>query len=101
MSSHNLCNLNFLKFTQSFIVRLARQGSGSDVALDIGTIAAAGVRCIDKVVMVQETEYDDVIECHHSYSERCHTTYTTDYQPQQVTWKQKIATNTNAKSRQN
>jgi hypothetical protein len=34
--------------------------------------------------MVQETEYDDVIECKHSYSERCHTTYTTDYQPQQV-----------------
>ena len=36
-----------------------------------------------QVVMVQETEYDDVIECKHSYSERCHTTYTTDYQPQQ------------------
>ena len=26
--------------------------------LDIGTIAAAGERCVDKVVMVQETEYD-------------------------------------------
>ncbi|QQP50682.1 Uncharacterized protein FKW44_011782 [Caligus rogercresseyi] len=30
-----------------------------------------------------ETEYDDHIECHHSYSERCHTTYTTDFEPQQ------------------
>ncbi|QQP50694.1 Uncharacterized protein FKW44_011798, partial [Caligus rogercresseyi] len=40
-------------------------------------------RCIDKVVMVEETEYDDHIECHHSYSERCHTTYTTDFEPQQ------------------
>ncbi len=48
------------------------------------SIAAAGERCIEKVVLVQETEYDDVIECKHSYSERCHTTYTTDYQPQQV-----------------
>ena len=33
--------------------------------------------------MVEETEYDDHIECHHSYSERCHTTYTTDFEPQQ------------------
>ena len=34
--------------------------------------------------MVEETEYDDVVECKHSYSERCHTTYTTDFEPQQV-----------------
>merc|ERR1711962_1221437 len=54
-----------------------------DVSLDIGTIAAAGERCIDKVVMVEETEYDDVITCKHSYSEKCHTTYTTDFEPQQ------------------
>jgi len=65
---------------------LARQGSGggNEIALDIGTIAAAGERCIDKVIMVQETEFDDIIECKHSYSERCHTTYSTDYEPQQV-----------------
>ena len=53
------------------------------MALDIGSIAAAGERCIDKVVMVEETEYDDVVTCKHSYSEKCHTTYTTDFQPQQ------------------
>merc|ERR1711945_3764 len=38
--------------------RDARQrgrGGGDDVALDIGSIAAAGERCIDKVVMVEET----------------------------------------------
>ena len=33
--------------------------------------------------MVEETRYDDVIECKHSYSEKCHTTYITDFQPQQ------------------
>ena len=33
--------------------------------------------------MVEETEYDDVVTCKHSYSEKCHTTYTTDFQPQQ------------------
>lgn len=60
-----------------------RQGEGDGISLDIGSIAAAGERCIDKVVMVEETEYDDEIECHHSYSERCHTTYTTDFEPQQ------------------
>merc|ERR1712214_270422 len=66
--------------------RDARQrgrGGGDDVALDIGSIAAAGERCIDKVVMVEETEYDDIIECKHSYSQKCHTTYTTDFEPQQ------------------
>lgn len=66
--------------------RDARQrgrGGGEDVALDIGSIAAAGERCIDKVVMVEETEYDDVVTCKHSYTERCHITYTTDFEPQQ------------------
>merc|ERR1711973_121144 len=63
--------------------RGSRQGANDDVSLDIGTIAAAGERCIDKVVMVEETEYDDVISCKHSYSEKCHTTYTTDFEPQQ------------------
>jgi hypothetical protein len=33
--------------------------------------------------MVEETEFDDVVECKHSYSQRCHTTYTTDFEPQQ------------------
>lgn len=61
----------------------AQQGSGDDATLNIGEIAAAGERCIDKVVMIEETEYDEEIECHHSYSERCHTTYTTDFEPQQ------------------
>jgi len=34
--------------------------------------------------MVEETVFDDGIECHHSYDKRCHTTYTTDFVPQQV-----------------
>jgi len=63
--------------------RDSRQGSGDDLDLSIGNIAAAGERCIDKVVMVEETEYDDHVTCKHSYSERCHTTYTTDFEPQQ------------------
>jgi len=61
----------------------SRQGAGEDVDLSIGNIAAAGERCIDKVVMVEETEYDEEITCQHSYSERCHTTYTTDFKATQ------------------
>ena len=68
---------------ESLDSRLPRQGTSNEIALDIGTIAAAGERCIDKVVMVEETEYDDQIVCKHSYSTKCHTTYATDYEPQQ------------------
>merc|ERR1711973_831812 len=63
--------------------RGSRQGANDEVSLDIGSIAAGGERCIDKAVMVEETEYDDVITCKHSYSQKCHTTYTTDFEPQQ------------------
>jgi hypothetical protein len=63
--------------------RDSRQGGGAQPDLSIGAIASAGEKCIDKVVMVEETEYDEVVECKHSYSERCHTTYTTDFEPQQ------------------
>ena len=68
----------------SFDNRISRQeATGGSPAIDIGAVAAAGERCIDKVIMVEETEYDDVIECDHSYTERCYTTYKTDYSPQQ------------------
>ena len=33
--------------------------------------------------MVEETEYDDVVQCDHSYDKRCHTTYVTIYESQQ------------------
>jgi len=42
-----------------------------------------GKRCIDKVEMIEETEYDDVVQCDHSYDRRCHTTYVTQYESQQ------------------
>ena len=42
-----------------------------------------GKRCIDKVEMVEETEYDDVVQCDHSYDKRCHTSYVPNYESQQ------------------
>merc|ERR1711890_142512 len=72
--------------TASLGSRADRQGD--DVPVDFGAVAAAGPgadgkRCIDKVEMVEETEYDDVVQCDHSYDRRCHTTYVTNYESQQ------------------
>ena len=55
-------NVLFLFFFQGF--RSSRQDAANNdnAPLDIGTIAAAGERCVDKVVMVQETEYDGMNE---------------------------------------
>jgi len=71
--------------TPDLVARGDRQGS-DDVSF--GAIAAAapgadGKRCIDKVEMVEETEYDEVVQCDHSYDRRCHTTYVTNYESQQ------------------
>ena len=37
----------------------------------------------DKVEMVEEMEYGDVVQCDHSYDRRCHTNYVTHYESQQ------------------
>jgi len=42
-----------------------------------------GKRCINKVMMVEETVYDDVVTCDHSYDRQCHTSYTTTFEAQQ------------------
>jgi len=42
-----------------------------------------GKRCIDKMVLVEETEYEERVQCDHSYDRRCHTTYVTTYVSQQ------------------
>merc|ERR1712002_1186179 len=46
-----------------------------DKAPSFGEVAEAGKKCIDKVEMVEETEYDDVVQCDHSYD--------TNYESQQ------------------
>ena len=44
---------------------------------------ADGRKCVNKTMMRRETEYDEVMRCDHSYDERCHTTYVTNYESQQ------------------
>merc|ERR1712212_1342419 len=65
-----------------------RGGGGDSQPVSFNEVSAAGPdrdgkRCIDKVEMIEETEYDDVVQCDHSYDKRCHTTYVTNYESQQ------------------
>jgi len=69
-------------------LRSDRQNSGNSNGVSFDEVAGArpgndGKRCIDKVEMIEETEYDDVVQCDHSYDKRCHTTYVTNYESQQ------------------
>jgi len=71
--------------SNNLVARGDRQG---DDSVSFSAVAAAspggdGKRCIDKVEMVEETEYDEVVQCDHSYDRRCHTTYVTNYESQQ------------------
>merc|ERR1712243_20455 len=64
------------------------QEEASSARRSFSAVAAArpgndGKRCIDKVEMIEETEYDDVVQCDHPYDKRCHTTYVTNYESQQ------------------
>merc|ERR1711981_1094503 len=64
-------------------LRADRQTSPTD-SVSFDQVAAArpnndGKRCIE---MVEVTEYDDVVQCDHSYDRRCHTTYVTNYESQ-------------------
>eukprot|EP00094_Tigriopus_californicus_P004976 TCALIF_04792-PA protein Name:"Protein of unknown function" AED:0.44 eAED:0.44 QI:0/0/0/0.5/0/0.5/2/0/65 len=38
-------------------------------------------RCMEKVMLVDELEYDTRIKCHHSYGKSCFNTYITVFKP--------------------
>ena len=76
-------NSDYRNLAVSLDARGQRQGSDGG-APSFDDVAGArpgndGKRCIDKVEMIEETEYDDVVKCEHSYDKRCHTTYVTNY----------------------
>merc|ERR1711892_285402 len=76
---HHAHHEDHAEVSQSLDNRAARQGAEGAAAGP----GADGKKCIDKVEMVEETEYDDVVQCDHSYDKRCHTTYVTNYESQQ------------------
>jgi len=65
----------------------ARQGYGGEESAqdspDFSEIAGSGKKCIQKVMMVEETVWEDHEQCDHSYDKRCHKSFTTTYQSQQ------------------
>merc|ERR1711915_1028732 len=65
---------------------LARQGYGEESeqnSPDFSSVAESGKKCVQKVMMVEETVWEDHETCDHSYDKRCHKSYTTTYQSQQ------------------
>merc|ERR1712106_997328 len=51
--------------------------------MDFNSVVEAGKQCIDKVIIQEETEYDEEYTCDHSYNKQCSTSYTTVYEAQQ------------------
>jgi len=48
-----------------------------------GSPDSKGKKCIDKIMMTEETQFDEVITCDHSYDKRCHTSYVTTFEARQ------------------
>ena len=48
-----------------------------------GEATADGRVCVEKVMMVEETQWQDVMTCDHKYKERCHESFITVYEPHQ------------------
>ena len=76
--------LNTFPFTEAELDSSPREvKQKEDVGVDFNSVAASPERCIDKIEMIEETEYDEVVTCDHSYDKRCTTSYTTTYEAQQ------------------
>ncbi|XP_023333008.1 uncharacterized protein LOC111704869 isoform X2 [Eurytemora carolleeae] len=41
------------------------------------------VKCVEKVMQVEEIVHDNIIKCTHSFTEKCHNIFITDYAPSQ------------------
>ena len=48
-----------------------------------GNVTEDGKICIQKVMMQERTEYQEVMTCTHDYVERCHDSFITTYEPHQ------------------
>jgi len=62
--------------------KIAKQSS-SDITVDFRDVADAAEqkKCVEKVVLEEETEWDEEVKCEHRYRQHCYTTYSTAFKP--------------------
>jgi len=55
----------------------------SEITVDFRDVADAGEekKCVEKVVLEEETEWDREVKCHHRYRQHCYKTYSTAFKP--------------------
>merc|ERR1711874_27633 len=75
----DLQNLETSAFRQNFLRATDTDTTQDDANNNDAQLDDDEIRCIPKVMQVEETVYDKAIKCHHSYQEKCHMTYITDY----------------------
>ena len=56
------------------------QGGQPNPGINIGAIAKAGEKCVDKIEYIEEVVQDEEIKCHHTYEKKCQTSFTTDFE---------------------
>ena len=54
------------------------------IELDTEEPSKLNRRCVQKVVMEEKVEYNEEVECEHSYDKRCFTSLSTVFKPYQV-----------------
>jgi len=59
-----------------------KQGQ-NEITVDFRDVADAGEerRCVEKVVLQEETEWEQEVKCQHRYRQHCYTTYSTAFKP--------------------
>ena len=60
--------------------RFTVQGGQPNPGINIGAIANAGEKCVDKIEYIEEVVQDEEIKCHHTYEKKCQTSFTTDFE---------------------
>ena len=81
---HDMGDYNATAADTQAVDQTRRQLDSSLVqSLDAAKELTTGKKCVQKVMMREETRYEEVMTCDHSYDERCHTSYVTSFQPDQ------------------
>jgi len=78
----NSVNAGKQKFERLQANKGSRQ-TQSEITVDFRDVADAGEekKCVEKVVLEEDTEWDQEVKCQHRYRQHCYTTYSTAFKP--------------------